>query len=170
MTSEINPTIASTVRENSENKRHEEAIENQAPEFRHADKELGDAVDERFFLDENEDVIDRLNPVRGMSYCYYGDANPNQFRLRESILRRRLDKLVGDLIPNRQPEVTDSWGHTYQPFNHEQFAVSNALFEAIRASHLRGSRTSGVYEPTSPLHSRLALRSPVSYGFALRVV
>jgi hypothetical protein len=100
-----------------------------------ADKGRGDVVDERFFLDENEDVIDRLNPVRGMSY-YYGDDHPNQFRLRESILRRRLDQLVSDLIPNRHPEETNRWGHTYQPFNHEEFEVSNALFEAIRASHL----------------------------------
>jgi hypothetical protein len=136
VTSKINPTIASTVRENSENKLHEEAIENQAPEFRHADKELGDAADERFVLDENENVIDRLNPVRCYTYCYYyGDAHPNQFRLRESILRGRLDQLVSDLIPNRQPEVTDGPGQT-QPFNHEQSAVSNVLFAAIRASHL----------------------------------
>jgi hypothetical protein len=102
----------------------------------HADKEQRGVLDERFFLDENEDVVDRLNPVRGMSYYYYGDDHPNQFRLRESILRRHLDQLVSGLIPNCHPEETDRWGYTYQPFNYEEFEVSNALFEAIRASHL----------------------------------
>jgi hypothetical protein len=125
-----------------------------------ADKGRGDAVDERFFLDENENVIDRLNPVRGMSY-YYVDDHPNQFRLRESILRRRLDQLVSDLIPNRHPEETDRWGRTYRPLNHEEFEVSNALFEAIRASHLNALEPGKFAQPVPeepPRPNRQALQ------------
>jgi hypothetical protein len=87
---------------------------------------LGDAPNERFFLDENGDVIDRRNPVSGLSY-YYFDVPPDQFRLRESLLRRRLDVLVRDLIPNRNP---------HDAYNHEAFALGNYLFQAIRASAL----------------------------------
>jgi hypothetical protein len=98
-------------------------------------RNAGGNAQERFFLDENKDVIDRLNPVAGLSY-YYSNVPPTQFSLRESLVGRRLDVLVSDLIINLQPEQTDHWGHKWQPSNSEAWALSSALFHAINASVL----------------------------------
>jgi hypothetical protein len=68
-----------------------------------------------------------------MTHYYPDDSLPTQFRLRESLLRRRLDVLVSDLIININPEQTD--GNSSRS-NSEADAVANSLFQAIRASAL----------------------------------
>jgi hypothetical protein len=83
-----------------------------------------EASTDRFFLDENGDVIDRLNPVGGMRYSDGGnlppDHPPSQFQLRESLLFGRLRVLVSDLFPN----------------SHEGLHTAYSLFQVIRASAL----------------------------------
>jgi hypothetical protein len=65
---------------------------------------LEDSSQDRFFIDENKDVFDRLNPLPGMAYHYLVvPPNPNQVQLRESLLHRRLQGLVKG--PDHQPRL-----------------------------------------------------------------
>jgi len=94
-------------------------------------------TNQRFVLDENRYVIDKPNPAGNPVLYYYGDDTPkDEIRLRESLLFRRLGKLVDDLIINLQPEHEDCFGNKYRPFNSDSHAIWWAISVAIRASHL----------------------------------
>jgi hypothetical protein len=100
-------------------------------------KEKNMTNNQRFVLNENRDVIDKLNPAGNPVGYFYGDDTPkDEVRLRESVLLRRLGKLVDDLIINLQPEEEDHWGNKYKPFNSDSHAIWWAISVAIRASHL----------------------------------
>jgi hypothetical protein len=87
---------------------------------------LEDSSQDRFFIDENRDVFDRLNPLPGMAYHYLVvPPKPNQVQLRESLLHRRLEGLVEDLVINLRWKFSD-YGHP----------IVLCLFHAIRASAL----------------------------------
>jgi hypothetical protein len=94
-----------------------------------------DALRERFVLDEKRDVIDKLNSIGRKGYCHEGSPE-DQFHLRERVLMVRLGELVDALIINLEPEQTDRWGNTYQPFNKERHAIWLAIYYAITASRL----------------------------------
>lgn len=89
---------------------------------------------ERFVLDEERYVIDKLNPTERKGYCH-GDTPEAQVHLRERTLMVRLGELVGDLI-NPGPKQTDRWGNTYRPFNKEGHSIWYAIYCAIVASRL----------------------------------
>jgi len=106
--------------------------------------EAGEQVDdteflvERFGVNEDYDVIDRLHPKgpRGDFLPEFGD-HKDQRSLREKILWQRLGALVDDLIINLEPEQTSHDGDKYQPWNEKEVSpIWSALHAAICASVL----------------------------------
>jgi hypothetical protein len=94
---------------------------------------------QRFALDDRGYVIDSLNPANsGKAYHHdrNDDRSPYDSHLRERVLFVRLCELVGKLIINQRPAEKDFLGHNYKPYNTEGGAISSAVFDAIRASHL----------------------------------
>jgi hypothetical protein len=93
-------------------------------------------TNQRFVLNENDYVIDKLNPAGNpVSFFFCDDTPKDEISLRESVLFRRLGKLVDDLIINLQPEE-DFMGEKYRPVNSDSHAIWWAICFAIRASHL----------------------------------
>jgi hypothetical protein len=90
---------------------------------------------QRFVLDENHDVIDKLNPTGPKGYCHEGEPEDEMY-LREQILWQRLFKPVDDLIINRRSEEMLRDGTRYQPGNDEAHAISWTIYTTIQASHL----------------------------------
>jgi hypothetical protein len=92
-------------------------------------------INQRFVLNKNRNVIDKLNPDSQKGYCHEGSPD-DQFHLRERVLMVRLGKLVDDLIINPQPEQRSPVGELYQPFNNDSHTIWVAILAAIQASHL----------------------------------
>lgn len=92
---------------------------------------------ERFSLNEDYDVIDKLNPTgpKG-SYHPEVDSRKDQRYLRELVLWRRLCPLVENLIMNLQPERIDHAGNKYQPDDEEGSSIWSVIHAAICASSL----------------------------------
>jgi hypothetical protein len=85
---------------------------------------------ERFFVDENDNVIDRFNPGNATPYesLYRGEELPAQSRLREIVLGRRLDALAKKLVINmrpKDPELSDGW---LPGVNREALGIAGAPF------------------------------------------
>lgn len=116
--------------------------ENEAAEL--ASIEAGEQADdtefllERFSVNEDYDVIDRLDPtgLRGNFLPEFGDRK-DQNSLREKVLWQRLGTLVGDLIINLEPERTSHDGEKCQPWNEKEvYPIWGALQATICASAL----------------------------------
>jgi len=90
---------------------------------------------QRFVLDENCNVIDKLNSSGPRGY-WQEDESEDEMHLREKILWRRLIKTVDDLIINLQPEETHPDGTTYRLPNDEAHSLGWAIYQAILASQL----------------------------------
>jgi len=93
---------------------------------------------ERFSVNEDNDIIDKLHPtgLRGNFLPEFGDRN-DQRSLREKVLWQRLGTLVGDLTINLEPERTSHDGEKYQPWNEKEvYPIWGALQAAICASAL----------------------------------
>jgi hypothetical protein len=104
-------------------------------------------TNQRFYLNEDRDIIDRLNPTAKyrVLYCWEG-APEDDMHLREQVLWRRLYDLVVDLIFNRDPrkeppiddfvamttKESEEWERNYKARD----SISETLFDAIIASHL----------------------------------
>ena len=91
---------------------------------------------ERFVVDDECHVIDRLNPEGPSGNYYPGIYGNDQGCLRERILSGRLRDCAADLIVNRRPEETDQDGSKYQPENEEASSICSAIYHVIRASSL----------------------------------
>lgn len=96
-------------------------------------KKKGMTASQRFVIDENCHVIDKLNSSGPRGY-WQEDEPEDEIHLREKILWERLIKPVDDLIINLQPEKTLRDGTTYRPHNNEADALGRAIYEAILAS------------------------------------
>ena len=93
------------------------------------------ATIQRFVVDKNHDVIDKLNPAGPKGY--WDEREPeDEMYLRELILWQRLFKPVDDLIINRRSEEMLRDGTRYRPCNDEAHAISWTIYKAIQASHL----------------------------------
>jgi hypothetical protein len=98
-------------------------------------KEKNMTTNQRFVLDENRYVIDKLNPGAREGYCHEGDPE-DDIHLRERVLMVRLGELLSVLITPTEPTKKDRFGDKYQPFNEERHAIWRALLGAIHASYL----------------------------------
>ncbi len=95
------------------------------------------STNQRFFLNENRDVTDTLNPANSVKGHHNNDGAPEDDRhLRERVLRKCFSDLLDKLIINLRPMQKDWEGREYQPFNEECSAIWWAVFRAIKASHL----------------------------------
>jgi hypothetical protein len=104
-------------------------------------------TNQRFYLNEDRDIIDRLNPAAKYSvyYCWEG-APEDEMHLREQVLRMRLDDLVDDLIINPDPmedlpidnfiAMTTKEPEECQRNREAKHSISCTLFDAILAPHL----------------------------------
>lgn len=89
----------------------------------------------RFVLDREGNVIDTANSNRAVTH--YAVYDTSEKALRESVLIRSLDGLVDKLLVNNQPLVHGPWGdEPFQPPNPENFSLTQAIFHAVKASHL----------------------------------
>jgi hypothetical protein len=104
------------------------------------------ALQERFVLDEERNVIDKLNPTGRKGYCHKGSPE-DQIDLRERALMGRLGELVDNLV-NLEPEQTDWRGNTRRLFNKEAHAIWHAIYCAMMASRLN------TLEPAVSLQNR----------------
>jgi hypothetical protein len=92
----------------------------------------------RFSVNEDEHIIDMLNPANaGSSYSYdLPGARDDEMFLREQVLSHRLIHLVDDLIINTNPMKELPTGEMYQPSCEERSSIWCAIVDVIRASHL----------------------------------
>jgi hypothetical protein len=92
---------------------------------------------QRFFVDQNDDIIDKLNLTAEVVRWLRNEEPPkDEMRLREAVLCGRLRKLVGDLLINTNPMQRLPDGTEYQPHCEERLALLRAVGSAITASHL----------------------------------
>jgi hypothetical protein len=102
---------------------------------------------QRFYLNDNRYIVDRLNPAAEHFVCYgWEGALEDDMLLREQVLRSRLYDFVDDLIFN--PDLTKELPiddfvamATEEPEEcrrdrEARLSISLALFDAIKASHL----------------------------------
>jgi hypothetical protein len=92
-------------------------------------------INHRFFLKREEHrIIDKLNPT----YAVYGfqDDPDDEMYLRERVLWKRLDHLVGALMVNNNPIARLPTGEEFQPHCEENHSISWSVYKAIKASHL----------------------------------
>jgi hypothetical protein len=90
---------------------------------------------QRFFLNGEHYIIDKLNPANNCEGHHFG-GEPDDARLRECVLRRRLSDALDDLIRNNNPMRTLPNGKQYQPPCDESWSLWWPLFMMIKASHL----------------------------------
>src|SRR5450759_4291260 len=93
-------------------------------------------TNQRFVLDENDHVMDKLNPACKVEGHRFEEDPEDDNHLREVIVRKRLGDLVNDLIINLRPEQVDWEGKKYRPRNEEAHAIWWAIFNVVLASHL----------------------------------
>jgi hypothetical protein len=96
-------------------------------------KEESMTASQRFVVDENCHVIDKLNSSGPRGY-WHEDESEDEMHLREKLLWQRLIEPVDDLIINLQPEETHPDGTTYRPPNDEAHSLRWAIYQAILAS------------------------------------
>ncbi len=89
----------------------------------------------RFILDDERNVVDILNPTGPKGYWHEGEFE-DEINLREKILWQRLIEPVDDLIINLQSDQMRPDGTKIKPFNKEASAISNVIYNTIRASQL----------------------------------
>jgi len=92
-------------------------------------------INQRFSINEDRNVIDRLTSKVGKAYCHKGDPEHDAY-LRERMLWGCLAELTERLIVNTAPLERDFDGQLYQPVCEEGHSICVALYRAIRASHL----------------------------------
>ena len=90
----------------------------------------------RFFLNDEGNIVDKLNPARDPVYNPVACDPDDEPSLRERVLFKRLYNLVDDLIINPQPEFTSHDGAQYKPYNEEAGSIMSAIYYAILASIL----------------------------------
>jgi hypothetical protein len=91
-------------------------------------------ANQRFFLNENRHITDRLYP--SVEFYWPGDFTDDAVHLRERVLWMRLTDLVDALIINTNPVEKLPNGEEYRPQCEEAHSVSWALYNMIKASQL----------------------------------
>jgi hypothetical protein len=105
-------------------------------------------IKRRFSLTEDRHVIDTLDPANtGKVYIHEGEPEDER-HLRECVLWRRLSDLVDKLIIKLNPNKTLPSDEECQPRNEQRYAISRAIFYAIKSSHLNS------FDPIMPVRHR----------------
>jgi hypothetical protein len=91
-------------------------------------------INHRFFLREQDHIIDKLNPIHEIPS--FVEKPENEAVLRERVLWNRLFPLVDALIVNNNPMVKPPNGEEYQPYCEEAHSISWSVYKAIEASHI----------------------------------
>jgi hypothetical protein len=89
---------------------------------------------QRFSIDENSYLVDRLNPANSgkVKFFHSFEEVDDEKCLREKLLYSFLEDLVGHLIVNTNPTVK----LTGDEYREERHTISRALYTAVQASHL----------------------------------
>ena len=92
-------------------------------------------INQRFSINEDRNVIDRLTSKVSKARCHEGDPEHDAY-LRERMLWDCLAELTERLIVNTAPLERSPDGQLYQPVCEESHSICVALYITIRASHL----------------------------------
>jgi hypothetical protein len=95
-------------------------------------------INRRFFLDEDDRIIDNLNPANNQKAKWFEQPGypKDEKCFRELLLWRRIGDLLPNLIINTNPMEKSPNGEEYQPRCEEMRSIWVALDRVIVASHL----------------------------------